>query len=100
MSQLPYLSFELSQEPDATAVHTGKRYLIKLQKRCADKLTNFIHDLKEKVISLDHVFWDDTVVKLGLLESTEGFDEKDLEYLEKIKNDENKKRQQNKKWDY
>ena len=66
-------------------------YLIKLQKRCADKLTNFIQDLKEKVISLDHVFWDDTVVKLGLLESTEGFDEKDLDYLEKIKKDENKK---------
>lgn len=66
-------------------------YLIKLQKKSADKLVNFSHELKEKIISLDKVFWDDTVVKFGLGKPSEGFDEKDSEYLEKISNDNEKK---------
>ena len=66
-------------------------YLIKLQKKSSDDLNEFIHELKEKIISLKHVFWDDTIIKFGIGEPSEGYDEKDLEYIEKIKNDEKNK---------
>lgn len=66
-------------------------YLIKLQKKSSDKLINFIQNLKSKIISLSHVFWDDTTVKFGLEKPSEGYDEKDLEYLEKTKDKEDKK---------
>lgn len=72
-------------------VNLCEGYLIKLQKKYSDELTIFTHDLKEKIISLKHVFWDDTVIKFGLGEPSEGYDNKDLEYLEKIKDDEKKK---------
>ena len=58
-------------------------YLIKLQKKSADNLKKYTHDLREKVISLKNLFWDDTTVKFGIGEPSEGYDEKDLEYLQK-----------------
>ena len=65
-------------------------YLIKLQKKNADKLDNFLHNLKEKVISLKNVFWDDTIVKFGISKPSEGYDDKDLEYIKKINESEEK----------
>ena len=43
----------------------------------------FKHNLKEKVISLKHLYWDDTIAKIGLGKPMEGYDDKDTEYLEK-----------------
>lgn len=64
-------------------------YLIKLQKKSADKLNIFTHDLKEKIITLKHLFWDDTTVDFGLGETSEGYDD-DLNYLKEMKNDDKK----------
>lgn len=61
-------------------------YLIKLQKRSADKLEDFKHNLSEKIITLKNVFWDDTTVNFGIGKPEEGYDKKDLEYLEKENN--------------
>ena len=68
-------------------INMSESYLKKIEKRYSNKLESFIHDLKEKVISLKNVFWDDTVVKIGIGKPAEGYDDKDSEYLEKIKND-------------
>ena len=67
-------------------------YLIKLQKRYTENLKKYTCDLKERIISLKNLFWDDTTVKFGIGEPSEGYDKKDLEYLEKQKNDENDKK--------
>lgn len=56
--------------------------MVKLQKRNANKLKQFTHDLKEKIISLEHVFWDDTVITFGTEKPEEGYDEDDISYLE------------------
>lgn len=66
-------------------------YLIKLQKKSVDNLVVFSRDLKEKVISLNRLFWDDTTVKFGLGKPSEGYDEDDIEYLNKISNDSKKR---------
>lgn len=47
-------------------INLTEGYLVKLQKRTANKLKSFTHNLKEKIISLKHVFWDDTVVNCGV----------------------------------
>lgn len=65
-------------------------YLIKLQKKSADNLVVFSHDLKEKVITLKHLFWDDTTVKFGLGKPSEGYDEEDIEYQNNSINDSDK----------
>lgn len=67
-------------------------FLIKLQKKSADNLKIFTHELKQKIISLIKLFWDDTVVKFGLGEPSEGYDEKDLKYYEELKDDEKNKK--------
>lgn len=67
-------------------------YLIKLQKKSADNLKNFTHNLREKIISLKNLFWDDTTVKFGLGKPSEGYDEKDLEYLKKENEDDKDKK--------
>lgn len=71
-------------------VNLCEGYLIKLQKKSADALNNFHDDLSKKIISLKHLFWDDTVVKFGLGEPSEGYDDEDIKYLDKIKEDEEK----------
>ncbi len=63
-------------------------YLIKLQKRNTNKLNQFISDLKEKVISLSNVYWDDTVVTFGTEKPEEGYDKDDISYLEEKKKEE------------
>lgn len=63
-------------------------YLIKLQKRNANKLNQFVSDLKEKIISLSNIYWDDTVVAFGTEKSEEGYDEDDISYLEEKKQEE------------
>ena len=64
-------------------------YLVKLQKKSAKGLKQFTHDLKEKIISLDCVNWDDTVVIYGIGKSEEGYDEDDLAYLKKLEEKQN-----------
>ena len=71
-------------------VNLCEGYLIKLQKKYADALNSFHDDLSKKIISLKHLFWDDTVVKFGLGEPSEGYDDEDIKYLDKIKEDEEK----------
>lgn len=56
-------------------VNLCEGYLIKLQKKSANALNNFHVDLSKKIISLKRLFWDDTVVKFGLGEPSEGYDE-------------------------
>lgn len=65
-------------------------YLSKIQNKYSKNLNNFIHDLKEKIISLRHVFWDDTTIKFGLSKPIEGYDDYDLEYLNNPDNKEKK----------
>ena len=60
-------------------INLTEGYLVKIQKKAANKLSNFIHNLKEKVISLKRLFWDDTVVKYGIGKPEEGFSEQELE---------------------
>ena len=62
-------------------VNLSEGYLIKLQKRCSNKLDTFIKELGNHIITLPRLFWDDTVCKFGTEKSEEGYDEKDLEYL-------------------
>lgn len=62
-------------------VNLSEGYLIKLQKRCAKKLEVFNQELNNQIITLPKVFWDDTVCKFGVEKPEEGYDEKDLEYL-------------------
>lgn len=64
-------------------VNLCEGYLIKLQKRSAHKLKNFKHELKEKIITLSNVHWDDTTIKFGTEKPAEGFDEDDIAYNEK-----------------
>lgn len=74
-------------------VNLCEGYLIKLQKRYAKKLESFKMDLSNKIITLPRVFWDDTVCKFGTEKPEEGYDEKDLEYLNKNEDKTNKNRQ-------
>lgn len=69
-------------------INLTEGYLVKIQKKAANKLSNFMNNLKEKVISLKRLFWDDTVVKYGIGKPTEGFNEKELE--ESVKDNEKK----------
>lgn len=69
-------------------INLTEGYLVKIQKKAANKLSNFMHNLKEKVISLKRLFLDDTVVKYGIGRPTEGFNEKELE--ESVKDNEKK----------
>ena len=69
-------------------INLTEGYLVKIQKKAANKLSNFMHNLKEKVILLKRLFWDDTVVKYGIGKPTEGFNEKELE--ESVKDNEKK----------
>ena len=40
-------------------------YLTKLQKKASSKLTDFVFDVKEKILKSKQNYWDDTVVKIG-----------------------------------
>lgn len=64
-------------------INPTEGYFIKLQKKAAKGLNEFTHDLKEKIISLKNLYWDDTVVNFGLGKPEEGYSEEDLEYLKK-----------------
>ena len=66
-------------------VNLSEGYLIKLQKRCAEKLGKFYQELNNQTIKLSRLFWDDTVCKFGMEKPEEGYDDKDLEYLENTK---------------
>ena len=74
------------------AINLSEGYLIKLQKRSAKKLETFMKDLNNQIITLPRLFWDDTVCEFGNEKPEEGYDDKDLEYLEKKDNNDKKKR--------
>lgn len=46
-------------------IDPSEGYLTKLQKKASDKLSNFVFDVKEKILSSKLNYWDDTVVKIG-----------------------------------
>lgn len=73
-------------------INLSEGYLIKLQKRSAKKLEKFIKDLNNQIITLPRLFWDDTVCEFGTEKPEEGYDDKDLEYLEKNADNEKKTR--------
>ena len=58
-------------------------YFIKLQKKSTKELKGFISDLKNQIISLKNVYWDDTTIKFGIGKPEEGYDLKDEDYIEK-----------------
>ena len=74
-------------------INLSEGYLIKLQKRCANKLDIFTKELGNHIITLPRLFWDDTVCKFGNEKPEEGYDDKDLEYLSKNEDNINKNRQ-------
>ena len=74
-------------------INLSEGYLIKLQKRCANKLNTFVNELANHIITLPRLFWDDTVCKFGSEKPEEGYDDKDLEYLSKNADKTNKNRQ-------
>ena len=73
-------------------INLSEGYLIKLQKRSEKKLETFMKDLNNQIITLPRLFWDDTVCEFGIEKSEEGYDDKDLEYLEKNADNDKKTR--------
>jgi len=45
-------------------IEMSEGYLVKIQKKAANKLDEFVKELKEEIIKLKHVHWDDTVVNI------------------------------------
>lgn len=46
-------------------IDPSEGYLVKLQKKVSDKLSNFVFDVKEKILKSKLVYWDDTCIKIG-----------------------------------
>ncbi len=46
-------------------INPSEGYMNKLQKKVSDKLSNFVFDVKEKILKSKLVYWDDTVVAIG-----------------------------------
>lgn len=46
-------------------IDPSEGYMSKLQKKASDKLSNFVFDVKEKILKSKLVYWDDTVVAIG-----------------------------------
>lgn len=46
-------------------IDPSEGYLTKLQKKTSDKLSDFVFDIKEKILNSKLNYWDDTVVKIG-----------------------------------
>lgn len=65
-------------------------YFAKLRTRAAKKLEPFIKELKEKILTLPNVHWDDTTIKLGLDANSDTVDN------EEIKNEESKNKESKK----
>ena len=64
-------------------INPTEGYFVKLQKKSVKELKPFLTDLKEKIISLKNVYWDDTTIKFGTGKPDEGYDTKDDKYFEK-----------------
>lgn len=67
-------------------VKISEGYLSKLQKNSSNCLGEFINNLKGKITNLRHLYCDDTTIRFGIKKPIEGYDDKDLEYIEKINN--------------
>jgi len=46
-------------------INPTEGYLVKLQKKASDKLSNFVFDVKEKILKSKMNYWDDTVIRIG-----------------------------------
>ena len=46
-------------------VNMSEGFMVKLQKQCATNLTNFINDLKVKILNERLIHWDDTVIMIN-----------------------------------
>ena len=46
-------------------INPSEGYMNKLQKKASSKLSNFVFDVKEKILKSKLVYWDDTVVAIG-----------------------------------
>lgn len=46
-------------------VDPSEGYLTKLQKKASDKLSDFVFDVKEKILKSKLNYWDDTVIRIG-----------------------------------
>ena len=62
-------------------INISEGYAIKLQKKSSQALTDFNKKLKEKIISLTRIHWDDTTIMYGLGEPLEGYTDKEKEYI-------------------
>lgn len=47
-------------------INISEEYAMKLQKKSSQALTDFNKTLKEKIISLTRMHWDDTTITYGL----------------------------------
>ena len=64
-------------------INISEGYAMKLQRKSSKTLTDFNKQLKEKIISLKRLHWDDTTISYGLGEPHEGFTDKEKEYITK-----------------
>ena len=62
-------------------INISEGYAMKLQKKSSQALTDFNKKLKEKIISLTRIHWDDTTIMYGLGEPLEGYTDKEKEYI-------------------
>ena len=62
-------------------INISEGYAMKLQKKSSQALTDFNKKLKEKIISLTRIHWDDTTIMYGLGKSLEGYTDKEKEYI-------------------
>lgn len=59
----------LIKEFSGNEIDLSEGFLVKLQKKCADGLDNFINELKRKIINEKVINWDDTVIMINKKQS-------------------------------
>lgn len=65
-------------------INVSEGYLCKQQRKNVALLDPFIKELRKHIVTLNYMYWDDTVAKIGLEKPIENYDKIDLEYLQKI----------------
>lgn len=64
-------------------VNMSEGYLVKLQKKSAKNLNDYIINLQNHIKNQEYLFWDDTVIKFGIEKPEEDYDDKDKTYMQK-----------------
>lgn len=72
-------------------INISEGYAMKLQRKSSQALTDFNKKLKEKIISLTIMYWDDTTVIYGLGKPLEGYTDEEKEYI--LKNVDKKRKE-------